>query len=65
MERPWGTRSSMSSQGPSTMIVVTANWEIGDGSVWPAPAAGMMGRFRADVARAAAIGAGFPSSSSG
>lgn len=53
MERPWGTRSSMSSQGPSTMIVVTANWEIGDGSVWPAPAAGIMGRFRADVARAA------------
>ena len=53
MERPWGTRSSMSSQGPSTMIVVTANWEIGDGSIWPASAAGIMGRFRAEVARAA------------
>ncbi len=35
------------------MIVVTANWEIGDGSLWPGPAARMMGRFRADVARAA------------
>jgi len=35
------------------MIVVTANWEIGDGSLWPGPAAGIMGRFRADVARAA------------
>ena len=36
------------------MIVVTANWEIGDGSLWPGPAAGIMGRFRAEVTRAAA-----------
>ena len=35
------------------MIVVTANWEIGDGSLWPGPAAGIMGRFRAEVTRAA------------
>ncbi len=35
------------------MIVVTANWEIGDGSLWPSPAAGMMGRFRAELIRAA------------
>jgi hypothetical protein len=35
------------------MIVVTANWEIGDGSLWPSPAAGMMGRFRAELTRAA------------
>lgn len=35
------------------MIVVTANWEIGDGSLWPGPAAGIMERFRAEVARAA------------
>jgi hypothetical protein len=35
------------------MIVVTANWEIGDGSLWPGLAAGIMARFRAEVARAA------------
>ena len=35
------------------MIVVTANWEIGDGSLWPSPAAGMMGLFRAELTRAA------------
>jgi len=35
------------------MIVVTANWEIGDGSLWPGPAASMMGRFAAEVTRAA------------
>lgn len=35
------------------MIVVTANWEIGDGSVWPVPPAGIMRRFSDDVARAA------------
>jgi len=36
------------------MIVVTANWEIGDGSLWPGPAAGITGRFRAELTRAAA-----------
>lgn len=35
------------------MIVVTANWEIADGSLWPGPAAGIMGRFSAEVTRAA------------
>jgi len=35
------------------MIVVTANWEIGDGSVWPTPSTGAMASFRAQVARAA------------
>jgi hypothetical protein len=45
--------SSIVVAGPVNMIVVTANWEIGDGSLWPGPAASMMGRFAAEVTRAA------------
>ncbi len=53
MERWWGCFPPSSSLAPFTMIVVTANWEIGDGSLWPGPAAGIIGSFRAEVARAA------------
>lgn len=42
-----------SPQAPLTMIVVTANWEIADGSLWPSPTARIMTGFRAELTRAA------------
>lgn len=53
MLRDRGVSSSIVVAGTAGMIVVTANWEIGDESLWTGPAPGIMGRFSAEVTRAA------------